>query len=117
MISELDDVVPRPILVMTRVTCEPGDMPVLLEMAEASAPIFAQQPGFVGSEIFKSTDDARLVTLLRWRSEADHSACMESPDFGELNDRFGELVESGRIGFEAHALVRVGTVAPLARAT
>ena len=112
MTSTLDDVVPRPILVMTRTTTSPDDMSELLEIAEESAPIFARQPGFVGSEIFASTDQTRLVTLLRWRSEADHAACMKSPDFGELSTRLSRLVDDGRASFEAHVLVRVGTVAP-----
>ena len=110
MTSTLDDVVPPPILVMTRIATSPEDMPELLELAEESAPIFARQPGFVGSEIFASTDQTRLVTLLRWRSEADHVACMASADFAELNPRFSSLIDDGRASFEAHVLERIGTV-------
>jgi heme-degrading monooxygenase HmoA len=98
------------VLVITRVTADPATMPELLEIAEDTAPVFAHQPGFVASEIFKSTDDTRLITLLRWRSEKDHQACMESPDFEAANGRFGRLLESGRITFEVHVLERVGTI-------
>lgn len=114
MTSTFDDVVPRPILVMTRTTTDPDDMPELLEIAEESAPILAQQPGFVGGEIFASSDRTRLVTLLRWRREADHAACMKSSDFAELGKRLSLLVDDGRAGVEAHVLVRVGTVEPVA---
>jgi heme-degrading monooxygenase HmoA len=112
MISELDDVVPRPILVMTRIATDPQHMAELLEMAEESAPVFASQPGFMGSEIFKSTDETRLVGLVRWRREEDHLACLESPDFAELNEGLEALLGSGQVRFEAHVLVRVGTIEP-----
>jgi heme-degrading monooxygenase HmoA len=115
LISELDDVVPRPILVMARIATEAEEMPELLEMAEQSASVFSCQPGFLGSEIFKSADDTRLVTLLRWRREEDHLACMKSPDFGELNQQFEALLGTGRVHLETHVLVRVGTVEPMAK--
>jgi len=112
MISELDDVVPRPILVMTRIAVEPGDMPELLEIAEDSAPILARQPGFVGGEIYKSADDTCLISLLRWRHEADHLAYLHGPDFAEVGSRLRPLLDSGRARLEVHTLVRLGTIEP-----
>ncbi len=112
MISELDDVVPRPVLVMTRIAADPKDMPELLEIAEEGAPILARQPGFVGGEIYKSADDTCLISLLRWRHEADHLAYLHGPDFAEVGARLGTFLDSGRARLEAHTLVRVGTVEP-----
>lgn len=83
--------------VIVTLTCDPADQDALLGLARGALPTFARQPGFVSSTLHKSTDGARVVNYLRWRSEADHLACMQSAEIAEAGADFMAFVEDRKV--------------------
>lgn len=75
----------------------------ILQLARQNLPIFARQPGFLFAEILCSQDQTRVLTCLHWESEADHHACMLSPDWAEGDPEFFELLEQGTVKMEVRA--------------
>jgi len=69
----------------------------ILRLAEANLPIFARQPGFVSAKVYRSQDGTRVLTWLQWASQADHEACMLSPDWAQCDPRFTSLLDRGTI--------------------
>ncbi|MGE0595854.1 MAG: antibiotic biosynthesis monooxygenase [Hyphomonadaceae bacterium] len=65
------------------------------EIAAASDPIFRRQAGFVSMRAFRAEDGASRMTMIEWRSKADHERCMTSPDFAGLNQSWGALFAQG----------------------
>ena len=86
--------------VIVTLRCEPSDQTELVSLARDVLPAFARQPGFVSSALHKSTDGARVVNYLRWQSEADHLACMQSADVAEAGVGFMAFVEGRKVSID-----------------
>lgn len=67
----------------------------VLRLAEGHLPIFAQQPGFIAAQVYYSHDQTRVLTFLQWETQADHEACMQSPDWAQANPQFTVLLDKG----------------------
>lgn len=85
----------------------------ILRLAEANLPIFARQPGFNSARVFRSQDGTRILTLLHWASQADHEACMLSPDWAQCDPRFLSLVDRGTIQMDVRAYEQVCVQEPV----
>lgn len=69
----------------------------ILRLAQGNLPVFAQQPGFLSAQVFRSHDGMRILTWLQWESQADHEACMQSQDWAQCDPRFSTLLDRGTI--------------------
>ena len=80
-------------------------MPDLEAHARYGLTQFPKFAGFISGALHKSADGTRLVQYVCWRTEADHAACTNDPEWDEVAsaNRFMALVESG----EARMDVRV----------
>ncbi|MCY3844921.1 MAG: antibiotic biosynthesis monooxygenase [Acidobacteria bacterium] len=76
----------------------------VLDICRATQHIFARQPGFVSSSLHRSHDDDAILSYLQWRTEADHEACLRSPDF-ETPDgrRLMQMIEEGRVEMDVRS--------------
>jgi heme-degrading monooxygenase HmoA len=80
------------------------DRTQVLDICRATQQIFAHQPGFVSSSLHRSHDDEVLLSYLQWRTEADHEACLRSPDFGTPDGRrLMQMVEEGRVEMDVRS--------------
>ena len=66
----------------------------------ACCPAFARQPGFRSSALHKGTEGTRIVNYLRWNSEADHLACMQSEEVAAAGADFMAFVEARGVAIE-----------------
>lgn len=72
----------------------------ILDLAKRSRRIAEAQPGLIGFTTHLATDDSHTLTYWQWRAEADHWACMSSPDWGPLAERWEALQAEGLMTFE-----------------
>jgi len=86
--------------VMVHIAVEPENQQELLRLCTTTAPVFAEQPGFVSSCIHRSHDGRSVINYLQWRSQADHEACMANPNVAEAGKEFMAFVEAGKARFD-----------------
>jgi heme-degrading monooxygenase HmoA len=80
---------------------DPADQWELTELARATQPIFAHQPGFLAATLLRSADGTRLLHLLRWRTLADSDASLRSPEWAsEAGARFMAFIGAGKATLE-----------------
>jgi predicted enzyme related to lactoylglutathione lyase/quinol monooxygenase YgiN len=85
--------------VLVKFTPQPAVKDKLGALLRENASGFADQPGFVSQEVF-SMPDGSYTCLLRWKTEADHVACMNADHSGKSCMQINELVESGKVKME-----------------
>ena len=88
--------------VIVTVDAEAELMPTLEAHARYGLTRFPEFDGFISGALHKSADGTRLVQYLRWRSEADHLACIHDPcwDTDPSSKRFLDLAESEGVTME-----------------
>lgn len=96
--------------VIVTLTCDPGDQEALLGLARGVLPAIARQPGFRSSAVHKGADGTRIVNYLRWYSEADHLACMQSEEVAAAGGDFMAFVEARGVTIEIGVYEVVDTV-------
>ena len=80
------------------------DRAQVLDICRATQQIFARQPGFVSSSLHGSPDGEEILSYLQWRTEADHVACMGSPDFRTPGGRrLTQMIEEGRVEMDVRS--------------
>ena len=67
----------------------------VLELSRAAIEIARKQPGFQGMRVHLASDGSHTLTYWEWATEADHLACMESPDWSEWNGRWEANLADG----------------------
>jgi heme-degrading monooxygenase HmoA len=84
--------------VFVTIDCAQTDQDHLTTLAKATLAVFASQPGFASTSLYRSLDGTQLVTHLVFDTKADSDACMVSPDFAasEAVRDFSALVQGGR---------------------
>lgn len=70
-------------------------------------PLANAQPGFVSISFHQSTTENQTMMLWEWETEADHEACIKSPDWSELMASSGELFESEGVEFSLETYERL----------
>ena len=87
-------------IVITRSKFSPELKERILQLARESKPIFEKQPGFISIEMLINPEGDQTSSILRWKTVADHEACLKSPDWGTWNAEWGTLMQSGKLEFE-----------------
>jgi quinol monooxygenase YgiN len=86
--------------VQTKMTFTEDVKEKIMELSHKAIPIMEKQNGFVSANRFIREDKLQLMSILEWRTKADHEACMASPDFNEFNIEWEEMLKSGKMQFE-----------------
>jgi len=79
--------------VLVQISTPPELQAELVATMLETAPVFAAQPGFVSSHLHRSHDGELVVNYLQWRSQADHEACLISPDVAAGGRPFMDFLE------------------------
>ncbi|MDN5204848.1 antibiotic biosynthesis monooxygenase [Fulvivirgaceae bacterium BMA10] len=87
-------------IVITKTHFEPEMKETVLSLAERSLPIFKEQTGLLDIYMFGSEDGSHTGTFFVWKDKASHEACMQSPDFNDMNPEWEALFSSGKARFE-----------------
>ena len=82
--------------VMVRLETDPGDFDAVAAVVRAHAGLFDTRDGFLGRAMHLAYDRTEIVHYLRWRSLADHEACMADPDMQREGAGMLALIESGK---------------------
>ena len=85
--------------VMVRLETAPGDFDAVAAVVRAHAGLFDTRDGFLGRAMHLADDRTEIVHYLRWRSLADHEACMADPD---VQREGGGHAGADRVGQGAH---------------
>lgn len=80
----------------------------VLRLARGNLPIFARQPGFISARIYCSHDRTRVLTWLQWETQADHEACMQSPDWAQCDPQFSVLLDRGTMQMDVRTYEPAG---------
>ncbi len=88
----------------------PDDQSELIDLCQQNLSVFKAQPGFVSGTLLRSSDGSAVVNYLRWRSEADHLACMNSPDVAARGKALVDFLEAGRATLEVKTYEMVASI-------
>ena len=70
-------------------------------------PLAKLQPGFISISFHQSTEDNETMMYWEWDTQADHEACMKSPDWNSLMAKSGELFHSEGVEFSISTYERL----------
>ncbi|MEO1050286.1 MAG: antibiotic biosynthesis monooxygenase [Bacteroidota bacterium] len=90
-------------IVLTRTFFEASIKEEVMEMAHQSLPIFKAQKGLISIKMHLDSEGKHTMTYFEWETQEDHEACTQSPDFGEWNTKWGELMASGKLTWDLNA--------------
>lgn len=96
--------------VMVRFEVGPIDQQHLVDLCLQNLSVFQAQTGFVSGTLLRSNDGSAVVNYLRWRSEADHLACMNSPDVVAKGKALVNFLGAGRATLEVKVFEVVASV-------
>ncbi len=86
------------------------DQSELVDLCLQNLSVFKAQPGFVSGTLLRSSDGSAVVNYLRWRSEADHLTCMNSPDVAARGTALVDFLQAGRATLEVKTYEVVASV-------
>ena len=96
---------PKPFDVTVHLTAK-DELPAnVIESGRELLPVFAQQPGFLGLDFFRSHDGREALVQLRWRTREDHEACRRSADFGAASEAWGAIYGAGKVKTQTFELL------------
>jgi heme-degrading monooxygenase HmoA len=87
-------------VVMTKTFFDEDMNGAVIEISKRSLPIFKDQRGLIDIAMHLSHDNSHIMTRFVWDSKESHEACMASPDWEEINSRWGELITGGKAHIE-----------------
>ncbi len=96
--------------VIVRFEVGPSDQQQLVDLCLQNLSVFQAQPGFVSGTLLRSSDGSAVVNYLLWRSEADHLACMNSPEVAARGKALVDFLGAGRATLEVKVYEVVASV-------
>jgi quinol monooxygenase YgiN len=87
-------------IVQTKTYFEPDTRDEVIKLSFSAYEIFKMQKGLVSVHMHLSHKGDHTMTLLVWETEKDHLACMNSPDFGQWNQIWQDLINNGKLRWE-----------------
>ena len=79
----------------------------LLEVGKAMIPIAQQQPGFIAVTYNLSNEGNETMMYWEWQTEADHEACMNSPDWLKIVEQSAQIFQTEGVEFSMESYERI----------
>jgi hypothetical protein len=87
-------------VIMTKTYFDEDVKDAIIDISKRSLLIFKNQKGLEDIAMHLSHDNSHIMTRFAWDSEESYEACMGSPDWEEINGRWGELIAGGKAHIE-----------------
>ncbi len=79
----------------------------VLKVGMEMLPVARKQPGYIHVAFHQSSDRPQTMMYWEWGSEADHEACMQSADWGEIMQRHGAVFAADGVEFSVETFFRL----------